>query len=40
MSDRSNSELMNIIVRYVTTFGFIREAIVGLIKANSTAAAN
>ena len=40
MSDRSNSELMNIIVRYVTTFGFIREAVVGLIKADSTAAAN
>ena len=40
VSDHSNSELMNIIVRYVTAFGFIREAVVGLIKAGSTAAAN
>ena len=40
VSDCSNSELVSIILRYVTTFGFIREAVVGLIKADSTAAAN
>ena len=40
MSYLSNSELMNIIVRYVTAFGFIREAAVGLIKVDIIAAAN
>jgi len=40
VSDRSNSELLSVVVRYVLDSGFVNEALVGLIKVSSTTGVN
>jgi hypothetical protein len=40
VSDRSNNELLSVVVRYITNSGLVKEALIALVKVNSMTGAN